>query len=187
VIFLTADAFGVLPPVSKLSPEQAMYHFISGYTAKVAGTERGVTEPSATFSACFGSPFLPLHPMQYAELLREKLHKHGSQVWLVNTGWTGGPYGVGKRMSLTHTRAIISAILNGSIANVDTTEDLVFGLHIPVSVPEVPSDILNPRNTWADKAAYDAKAADLAGRFKENFKKFSDQAGADVLAAGPKI
>jgi phosphoenolpyruvate carboxykinase (ATP) len=187
IIFLTADAFGVLPPAAKLSPEQAMYHFISGYTAKVAGTERDVTEPSATFSACFGAPFLPLHPIQYATLLREKLQQHESQVWLVNTGWTGGPHGVGSRMSLTHTRSIISAILNGSLANTPMIEDRVFGLCIPTAVPEVPAEILNPRDTWADKAAYDAKAVELARRFQENFKQFADGAGCDVLAAGPKI
>ncbi len=186
VIFLTADAFGVLPPVAKLTPEQAMYHFISGYTAKVAGTERGVTEPTATFSACFGAPFLPLHPIEYATLLRDKLHKHGSQVWLVNTGWTGGPHGVGKRMSLAHTRAILDAIFDGSLTDVETWQDPVFGLCVPKSVPNVPSEVLNPRNTWADKAAYDAKAADLARRFVENFKQFADQAGPEVLSAGPK-
>jgi phosphoenolpyruvate carboxykinase (ATP) len=187
VIFLTADAFGVLPPVAKLSPEQAMYHFISGYTAKVAGTERGVTEPSATFSACFGAPFLPLHPMEYATLLRTKLRQTGAQVWLVNTGWTGGPHGVGSRMSLKHTRSIVTSILNGSLSKVETSPDPVFGLFIPAYVPDVPSEILNPRNTWTDKAAYDAKAQELAYRFSENFRQYADQAGADVLAAGPKV
>ena len=160
--------------------------FISGYTAKVAGTERGVTEPSATFSACFGAPFLPLHPMEYATLLREKLQRNGAQVWLVNTGWTGGPHGIGSRMSLKHTRSIITAILNGALTKVETCEDPIFGLHIPAYVPDVPTDILNPRNTWADKAAYDTRAVELAHLFKENFKQFSDQAGAEVLAAGPK-
>ena len=187
VIFLTADAFGVLPPVAKLTTEQAMYHFISGYTAKVAGTERGVTEPSATFSACFGAPFLPLHPATYANLLREKLNSHQAQVWLVNTGWTGGPHGVGKRMSLTHTRSIVSAILEGALVDVETVPDPYFGIHVPVAVPNVPADILNPRNTWQDKAAYDAKALDLARQFQENFKKYADQAGEDVLAAGPTV
>jgi phosphoenolpyruvate carboxykinase (ATP) len=187
VIFLTADAFGVLPPVAKLTPEQAMYHFISGYTAKVAGTERGVTEPTATFSACFGAPFLPLHPTVYAELLREKLQKHGSQVWLVNTGWTAGPYGVGHRMELPYTRAIITAILEGKLNAVETTEDPVFGLQIPLSVPGVPDDALTPRNTWSDKSAYDEKALHLAGLFKENFKKYADQAAPEVVAAGPKV
>lgn len=187
IIFLTADAFGVLPPVAKLTPEQAMYHFISGYTAKVAGTERDVTEPTATFSACFGAPFLPLHPMEYANLLREKLNKHDAQVWLVNTGWTGGAYGTGRRMSLEHTRAIVSAVLDGSLKDVETYIDPTFGVQVPCSVPNVPDEVLNPRNTWADKKAYDAKAADLARRFTENFKQFADQAGPEVLAAGPRI
>ncbi|MCB9453433.1 MAG: phosphoenolpyruvate carboxykinase (ATP) [Anaerolineaceae bacterium] len=187
VLFLTADAFGVLPPVSKLTPEQAMYHFISGYTAKVAGTEAGVTEPSATFSACFGAPFLPLHPTVYANLLREKLNLHQATVWLVNTGWTGGPYGVGKRMSIAHTRAIVNAILDGALTDTPTTADPIFGLRIPNQVPNVPTEILNPRNTWADKDAYDSKAKDLANRFKKNFEKYADEAGADVVAAGPAI
>jgi len=187
IIFLTADAFGVLPPVAKLTPEQAMYHFISGYTAKVAGTERGVKEPTATFSACFGAPFLPLHPMEYAKLLRENLNKHGAQVWLVNTGWTGGPHGIGRRMSLEHTRTIVTAILDSSLKNVETRLDPTFGVQMPCHVPGVSDQILDPRHTWADKAAYDAKAADLARRFADNFKQFADQAGPDVLAAGPKI
>jgi phosphoenolpyruvate carboxykinase (ATP) len=186
VIFLTADAFGVLPPIAKLTPEQAMYHFISGYTAKVAGTERGVKDPTATFSACFGAPFMPLHPIEYAKLLREKLNKHGSQVWLINTGWTGGPYGVGKRMSLEYTRAIVTASLNGSLKDVETVEDPNFGFHVPVAVPGVPSEILNTRNTWEDKAAYDAKAHELAAKFRDNFQKYASQAGEDVLAAAPK-
>src|SRR5690606_30447073 len=155
VIFLTADAFGVLPPVSKLTPEQAMYHFISGYTAKVAGTEVGVTEPQATFSACFGAPFLVWHPTKYAEMLAEKLQKHNAQTWLVNPGWTGGSYGVGKRMSLPHTRAIIDAIHSGELAKAETIEDPLFGLQIPTKVPGVPSEVLIPKNTWADKAAFD--------------------------------
>lgn len=186
VIFLTADAFGVLPPVAKLNPEQALYYFISGYTARVAGTERGVTEPSATFSACFGAPFLPLHPMEYASLLRDKLRHHKARVWLVNTGWTGGPYGIGHRMSLNHTRAIITAILNGTLNDVETFEDSFFGLCIPTAVPDVPTEILDPRNTWGDKDAYDDKAADVARRFKANFEQFADAVGADVVAAGPK-
>jgi phosphoenolpyruvate carboxykinase (ATP) len=185
VIFLTADAFGVLPPVARLTPEQAMYHFISGYTARVAGTERGVTEPSATFSACFGAPFMTLHPTQYASLLRERLHRHGSTVWLVNTGWSGGGYGVGQRMPLKVTRAIITAVLNGSLNGVETVVDPFFGLHVPVSVPEVPADILNPRSTWPDPDAYDARARDLAGRFRKNFEKYADQASPEVIAAGP--
>lgn len=186
VIFLTADAFGVLPPVSKLSPEQAMYHFISGYTAKVAGTERGVTEPSATFSACFGAPFMPLHPTVYAELLAKKIKRHGSQVWLVNTGWTGGPYGVGSRMSLKHTRQIINAVLNGELSDVDYVEEPFFGLMIPKNVPGVPAEILNPRSTWADQNAYDEKAKALAGMFKNNFEQFQSRASSDILAGGPK-
>ena len=187
VIFLTADAFGVLPPVAKLTPEQAMYHFISGYTAKVAGTEKGLTEPTATFSACFGAPFLPLHPTVYANLLREKLNHHNAKVWLINTGWSGGPYGVGKRMSLAVTRAIVTAVLNGDLNDADTVVDAVFGLQVPVSVPNVPAEVLNPRGTWSDPAAYDAKALELAQKFKDNFKKYADQASPEVLAAGPKV
>jgi len=186
VIFLTADAFGVLPPISKLSPEQAMYHFISGYTAKVAGTERGVTEPQATFSACFGAPFMPLHPTVYAELLAEKIKKHGSAVWLVNTGWTGGPHGVGERMSLKYTRRMVNAALNGELDGVDFEEEPFFGLMIPTSVPDVPDSILNPRDTWADQDAYDAKATSLAQMFRENFKEFEDRASEDLLSGGPK-
>jgi phosphoenolpyruvate carboxykinase (ATP) len=188
VIFLTADAFGVLPPVARLTSEQAMYHFISGYTARVAGTERGMSnEPSATFSACFGAPFLPLHPTVYASLLRQKLSKHSAKVWLINTGWTGGPYGVGQRMSIAHTRAIVSATLSGKLDNLETFEDPIFGLHIPRHVPDIPDDVLNPRNTWSDPASYDAKATELAHRFQQNFEKYVDKAGVDLRAAGPKI
>ncbi|GAB4522249.1 MAG: phosphoenolpyruvate carboxykinase [Anaerolineae bacterium] len=187
VIFLTADAFGVLPPVAKLSPEQAMYHFISGYTAKIAGTEREVTEPQATFSACFGAPFMPLHPTVYAELLAKKIQKHGSAVWLINTGWTGGAYGEGQRMSLKHTRRIVNAVLNGELDNVEFEEEPFFGLMIPITVPEVPSAILNPRNTWQDKSAYDAKATALAGMFRKNFEKYQSQASADIKTGGPKV
>ncbi|MCC6801656.1 MAG: phosphoenolpyruvate carboxykinase [Anaerolineae bacterium] len=187
VVFLTADAYGILPPIAKLTPEQAMYHFISGYTAKVAGTERGVTEPSATFSACFGAPFLPLHPTVYANLLREKLNTYGAQVWLINTGWTGGPYGVGSRISLAYTRAIVTAVLNGSLDNVDTVADPYFGFEVPVHVPGVPDDVLNPRNTWADKEVYDQKAAELVKKFVENFSKYASQASPEVLAAGPVV
>ena len=186
VVFLAADAYGVLPPLSKLTPEQAMYHFLSGYTAKLAGTERGVTEPKAAFSACFGAPFLPRHPGVYAEMLGEKLRTHNAHVWLVNTGWSGGPYGVGSRMSLGHTRSMIKAALAGDLDHVETQTDPVFGLHVPVSVPGVPSEILTPRNTWADKDAYDAQAAKLAGMFKENFEKFADQVPDGVKAAGPR-
>lgn len=186
VIFLTADAFGVLPPISKLSPEQAMYHFISGYTAKVAGTERGVTEPQATFSACFGAPFMPLHPTVYAELLAEKIKEHGSAVWLVNTGWTGGPYGIGSRMKLKYTRRMVNAALNGELDDVEFVEEPFFGLMIPTSVPDVPDDILDPRATWDDPAAYDEKAKALAAMFRENFKEFEDRASEDLLSGGPK-
>jgi len=187
VIFLTADAFGVLPPVSKLTPAQAMYHYISGYTAKVAGTEQGVKDPEPTFSACFGGPFLVWHPTKYAELLAEKLRKHGAQTWLVNTGWSGGAYGVGSRIKLKYTRAIVDAIHAGTLANVKTEEDPVFGLQVPTSCPDVPSEILLPRNTWADKAAYDEKAKKVAALFRENFKKYEAQASAEVRGAGPKL
>lgn len=173
IFFLTCDAFGVLPPISRLTPEQAMFHFLNGYTAKVAGTEAGVTEPQTTFSTCFGAPFLPLHPSKYAELLKDKISKHGSKVWLVNTGWTGGPYGVGHRMSLKHTRALLNAALDGSLSNVEFESDSVFGLSIPKSCEGVPGEILNPRNTWSDAAAYDAKAHHLNELFQNNFKKFS--------------
>jgi phosphoenolpyruvate carboxykinase (ATP) len=187
VIFLTADAFGVLPPVSKLSPAQAMYHYISGYTAKVAGTEVGVKDPEPTFSPCFGGPFLVWHPTKYAEMLAEKLRKHGAQTWLVNTGWSGGAYGVGSRIKLKYTRAIIDAIHNGSLANVECVEDPVFGLSVPKSCPEVPAEMLVPRNTWADKAAYDEKAKKVASLFRENFKKYEAHASAEVRGAGPKL
>jgi len=186
VIFLTADAFGVLPPVSKLTREQAMYHFLSGYTAKVAGTERGVTEPQPNFSACFGAPFLPLNPTQYAEILGRKLDEQGADVWLVNTGWTGGPYGVGSRMSLKFTRAMVRAILDGTLAGVPTQPDSFFGVHIPESCPGVPSEVLHPRNTWEDKTAYDAQARKLAGMFAENFKQFSGDTSREVREAGPR-
>ena len=186
VIFLTADAFGVLPPVARLSPEQAMYHFISGYTAKVAGTERGVTEPSATFSACFGAPFMTLHPKEYAALLRRKLNEHAADVYLVNTGWTGGPHGVGKRMSIKDTRAIVTAVLNGDLKNVEYRTDPVFGFEVPLTVPGVDSSVLEPRNTWADKAAYDAKYHELAAKFIKNFEKYAAEAP-ELVAAGPRI
>ncbi len=187
IIFLTADAFGVLPPISKLSPGQAMYHFISGYTAKVAGTERGITEPQATFSACFGAPFMPLHPMVYAELLAEKIKKHGSAVWLINTGWTGGEYGTGSRIKLSYTRLMVKAALAGELDDVEFEEEPFFGLMIPGGVAGIPAEILNPRNTWSDKDAYDAKAKALAGMFKANFRTFADQASEDVLLGGPKV
>ena len=183
---LTADAFGVLPPVSRLTPEQAMYHFISGYTAKVAGTEKGVTEPQATFSACFGAPFMVLHPGVYADLLAKKMQQHKANCWLVNTGWSGGSYGTGQRMSIKHTRAMIRAILDGSLAEVETKPDPIFGLNIPVSCPSVPAEVLIPRNTWKDKDAYDEKARDLARRFNENFKKFEDGVSEAVRSVAPK-
>ena len=186
VFFLTADAFGVLPPISKLTPEQAMYHFISGYTAKLAGTERGVTEPLATFSACFGAPFLPMHPFRYAQMLKERIQKHNTDVWLVNTGWTGGPYGVGHRMSLAHTRALLHAALDGSLAKVPTVQDPVFGLHVPTICPGVPDDVLQPRQTWEDKAAYDVQAQKLAAMFRANFSQFADDVAPEVVAAGPR-
>jgi len=187
VIFLTADAFGVLPPVSKLTPAQAMYHYISGYTAKVAGTEVGVKDPEPTFSPCFGGPFLVWHPTKYAEMLAAKLKKHGAQTWLVNTGWSGGAYGVGSRIKLKYTRAIIDAIHSGALASAATVEDPVFGLAVPTSCPEVPAEILQPRNTWADKAAYDDKAKRVAQLFRDNFKKYEAQASAEVRGGGPKL
>jgi phosphoenolpyruvate carboxykinase (ATP) len=187
VVFLTCDAFGVLPPVSRLTPEQAMYHFISGYTAKVAGTEMGVTEPKATFSACFGAPFLVWHPARYAELLAEKVAKHGATTWLVNTGWTGGGHGTGKRMSLKHTRAIIDAINDGTLEKVATRTDARFGFEVPTSCPGVPAEILDPRATWADKEAYDAQADKLAHLFVENFKTFEDGASDAIRGAAPRI
>jgi phosphoenolpyruvate carboxykinase (ATP) len=187
IFFLTADAFGILPPISKLTPAQAMFQFISGYTAKVAGTEVGVTEPQPTFSACFGRVFLPLHPAKYAELLGKKLATHPDvKVWLVNTGWTGGAYGVGKRMSLKHTRAIITAAMNGELDNVEYVPHPVFGVLVPQSVPGVPSEVLNPRDTWADKEAYDKKASELAERFNKNFEKYASQASDEIKNAAPK-
>ncbi len=187
VIFLTADAFGVLPPVSRLTPAQAMYHYISGYTAKVAGTEVGVKDPEPTFSPCFGGPFLVWHPTKYAEMLADKLRRHGATTWLVNTGWSGGAYGTGSRIKLKYTRAIIDAIHSGALASAPTVEDPVFGLQVPTACPEVPSDMLMPRNTWADKAAYDEKAKKVAGLFRDNFKKYEAQASAEVRGAGPKL
>jgi phosphoenolpyruvate carboxykinase (ATP) len=186
VIFLTCDAFGVLPPVSKLTPAQAMYHFISGYTAKVAGTEVGVKDPEATFSACFGGPFLVWHPTKYAELLAEKLRKHHAQTWLVNTGWSGGGHGVGKRMKLAYTRAIIDAIHAGALDKVATVEDPVFGVFVPAECPGVPTEILVPKNTWADKHAYDVAAKKVAHLFRENFKKYEAEASDEVRSAGPR-
>ncbi len=186
IFFLTCDAFGVLPPISRLSAGQAMYQFISGYTAKVAGTEVGITEPKPTFSACFGAPFLPLHPGRYAEMLGEKMVKHKVNVWLVNTGWTGGSYGVGNRMKLGYTRAMITAALEGKLDNVAYEDHPVFGVAIPKECPGVPSEVLNPRNTWTDKNAYDEKAKYLAGLFIKNFEKYAEGVGKDVLEAAPK-
>ncbi len=187
IFFLTCDAYGVLPPISKLTPGQAAFHFISGYTAKVAGTEAGITDPVKTFSACFGAPFMPLHPTRYAEMLSEKMQEAGVNVWLVNTGWSGGAYGVGERMSLKITRALITAALNGELDNVEYTTHEVFGLDMPQSCPNVPSDVLNPKNTWEDKDAYDKKANDLARSFNENFEKFKEYANEEILAGAPKV
>jgi phosphoenolpyruvate carboxykinase (ATP) len=185
VVFLTADAFGVLPPVAKLTKEQAMYHFVSGYTSKLAGTERGIVEPQTTFSTCFGAPFLPLNPSIYADMLGKKIDEHNSNVYLINTGWTGGKYGVGKRMSIKYTRAIVTAALNGELEKSDFVLDENFNVYVPTSCPEVPSEILNPRSTWEDKAAYDATAKDLASRFAKNFAKYKDMPK-EIVEAGPK-
>jgi phosphoenolpyruvate carboxykinase (ATP) len=187
IFFLTADAYGILPPISKLNPGQAMYQFISGYTAKVAGTEAGVVEPKSTFSACFGAPFLPLHPGRYAQMLGEKMRKHDVNVWMINTGWSGGPYGVGHRMSLPHTRAMITAALEGKLQDVAYEAHPIFGMLMPTSCPNVPSDILNPRNTWSDQAAYDEKAKDLARQFVKNFEKYASGVSQEILEAAPKI
>jgi phosphoenolpyruvate carboxykinase (ATP) len=187
IFFLTADAFGTLPPISKLTPGQAMYHFISGYTAKVAGTEEGVKEPQATFSACFGAPFLPLHPTQYADMLGEKMRRHKVNVWLVNTGWTGGGYGVGSRIKLQYTRAMISAALNGALDDVEYRDHPVFGLNMPVHCPGVPDEILDPANTWESREAYDVQANMLAESFVRNFERFGDKASPEILAAAPLV
>jgi phosphoenolpyruvate carboxykinase (ATP) len=186
IFFLTCDAFGVLPPISRLTPGQAMYQFISGYTAKVAGTETGVTEPKPTFSACFGAPFLPLHPGKYAEMLGKKMQAHKVNVWMVNTGWTGGPYGVGHRMKLKYTRSMITAALEGNLNDMSFEKHLVFGMEIPLQCPGVPADILDPKNTWEDKNAYDEKAKYLAGLFIKNFEKYADGVTDEIKAAAPK-
>ena len=187
IFFLTCDAFGVLPPISKLTPGQAAFHFISGYTAKVAGTEEGITEPETVFSACFGAPFMLLHPTKYGEMLSKKMKASGATVWLVNTGWSGGAYGTGKRMSLKYTRALITSALEGKLNNVEFVTDEIFGLNMPKECDNVPSEILNPRNTWADKEAYDKKAMHLAKAFMQNFDKFSDYANDEILAGAPKV
>ena len=184
-IFLTCDAFGVLPPVSRLTPEQAEYHFISGYTAKVAGTEVGVTEPEATFSPCFGGPFLVWHPGKYAELLSQKIKEHNANVWLVNTGWSGGAYGTGQRMRLAYTRAIVNAIHSGELANAPVERELFFGLDVVTSCSGVPSELLVPRNTWSDPGAYDATARKLATLFRNNFHTYEDGIREEVRAAAP--
>ena len=186
VVFLTCDAFGVLPPISKLTPEQAQYHFISGYTAKVAGTERGVKEPSATFSACFGAPFMPRHPGVYARLLAEKLQKNGANAWLLNTGWAGGEYGVGQRMKIKHTRAMLNAALEGTLDNAEFKKHPVFGFEYAASCPDVPAEVMDPRESWSDKPAYDAKARHLAELFRKNFSQFEDGVSDNVKNAGPQ-
>jgi phosphoenolpyruvate carboxykinase (ATP) len=185
VILLTADAFGVLPPIARLTHAQAAYHFISGYTAKLAGTEVGVKEPKATFSACFGAPFMPRHPGEYARMLTDRLERHGAAVWLVNTGWTGGPYGTGERMNIAYTRAMVRAALDGRLAKSSTRTDPVFGFQVPRTCPDVPTEFLDPRATWADKVAYDKQAARLATMFAANFEAFADRVSDDIRAAGP--
>ncbi|WP_432222778.1 phosphoenolpyruvate carboxykinase (ATP) [Flavobacterium sp. TMP13] len=187
IFFLTADSFGILPPISKLTPGQAAYHFISGYTAKVAGTEAGVTEPQPNFSACFGAPFMPLHPTRYAEMLSQKIKDTNVKVWLINTGWTGGPYGTGSRMKLKYTRAMITAALNGELEKVNFENCAVFGIAKPMTCPDVPSEILNPRNTWEDKDLYDSKAVELAQKFKANFAKFEEFANPEIMAGAPLL
>jgi len=185
VIFLTADAFGVLPPVSRLTPEQAMYHFVSGYTAKVAGTEVGVTEPQATFSPCFGGPFMPLHPARYAQLLADRIREHGTRAWLVNTGWSGGAYGTGSRIDLKHTRTMVDAIHRGDLTGAPVERDPTFGLDFVTRAPGVPDEILHPRGTWSDGAAYDAQAGQLARLFRDNFSKYETTCSREVCNAGP--
>jgi len=185
ILFLTADAFGVLPPVARLTPAQAMYHFLSGYTAKVAGTERGVKEPQATFSACFGAPFMALNPVVYADLLGKKIAEHDAKVWLVNTGWSGGPYGTGQRIKLAYTRAMVRSVLNGTLEQVPRSKDPVFGLEIPETCPDVPPEVLQPRRTWQEPQVYDAQAQKLAGMFKENFERFAEDVSEEVRGVGP--
>jgi phosphoenolpyruvate carboxykinase (ATP) len=183
-VFLTADAFGVLPPIARLTPDQAMYHFLSGYTARVAGTERGLgNEPQATFSTCFGAPFLPRHPTAYARLLGQRMSRHGSKCWLVNTGWSGGSYGTGSRMKIAHTRAMVRAAIEGKLASVGKAPDPNFGVLVPDACPDVPREVLNPRASWKDKKGYDTTARNLAKRFEQNFAQFEGAVDAKVKAA----
>ena len=177
----------MLPPISRLNEAQAMYHFLSGYTAKVAGTEKGVTEPTATFSACFGAPFMPLHPSVYAEMLGQRIQQHGAKVWLVNTGWTGGPHGVGSRMKLAYTRRMVNAALAGELDNAPTTQDPIFGVEIPTQIEGVPSEVLVPKNTWSDAAAFEAQATKLARMFVDNFQLFAEGTSDAIKAAAPKV
>ena len=186
VIFLTADAFGVLPPISRLDENAAMYHFVTGFTSKLAGTERGITEPQPTFSTLFGEPFMPMDPSVYANMLGERIEKYNTKVYLVNTGWTGGPYGVGSRMKLKYTRAMVTAALNGTFDDVEYKHDEVFNVDIPQTCPNVPSEIMNPRDTWEDKAAYDAQAKKLAKMFQDNFSKKYPNMPKNIAEAGPK-
>jgi phosphoenolpyruvate carboxykinase (ATP) len=185
IIMLTCDAFGVLPPIARLTREQAMYHFLAGYTAKVAGTEAGVKEPQATFSPCFGAPFMALPPSIYAQLLGEKIQKHNVVVWLINTGWSGGPYGEGQRMKLALTRAMVRAVLSGKLSDMETQPDPTFGVQVPVAVPDVPTEVLDPRKTWKSQAAYDRKARELANMFGANFDENASDAPAEIRNAGP--
>jgi phosphoenolpyruvate carboxykinase (ATP) len=187
VVFLTADAFGILPPIARLSRDQALYYFLSGFTAKLAGTEIGVKEPQATFSACFGAPFMPRHPGEYAAMLAERLEGHGVSAWLVNTGWTGGPYGTGERMDINHTRSMVRAALDGRLDGVETVTDPIFGIEVPTSCTDVPPTFLQPRATWADPDAYDRQAQALAHMFVENFATYADGVSASVRAAGPRV
>ncbi|MDD5206481.1 MAG: phosphoenolpyruvate carboxykinase (ATP), partial [Desulfobacterales bacterium] len=187
IIMLTADAFGILPPIARLTEDQAMYHFISGYTAKVAGTEKGVKEPAATFSACFGAPFMVRHPSVYAQLLARKIREHRAACWLVNTGWTGGAYGTGSRMKIEFTRALLNAALSGSLKKVATRTDPVFGFEVPRECPGVPADILEPGRTWSSQSEYDVQARKLAAMFHENFEQFREPSTKDVEAAGPRV
>ena len=187
IFFLTCDATGIFPPITRLNAQQAMYYFISGYTAKIAGTEEGIVEPQSTFSACFGAPFLPLHPSRYAKMLGEKIHRHNTKVWLINTGWTGGPYGIGNRIPLGLTRAMIKAALSGKLDNAQIEKHAIFKFSMPIECPEVPKQILNPRNTWADQNAYDEKARRLAAEFKSNFEKYASETDVEILNAGPGL